>query len=218
MKPRDKEQMSELNPSSNTVAQRPVSRLDTEERILVAARKLFIEKGFSGVSGDALCKAARVSKTSLYKYFGDMSGVLIAVVTREGDLFELNVDTKPQTESAFWEELTGYGTRLLNLLNTPFCIQLDRTMHEEARRNPDLAKRFYENAYGRGHDDITALIQHGVDQGFVQSSATASDLADHIISMWEGLRFIRTRLGVSEHPFEDPEAWSKHCVDTLFNR
>lgn len=210
--------MTDLETHTKPADERPVSRLDTEERILIAARELFIEKGFSGVSGDALCKAARVSKTSLYKYFGDMSGVLIAVVTREGDLFELNVDTKPETEAAFWAELTGYGTRLLNLLNTPFCIQLDRTMHEEARRNPDLAKRFYENAYGRGHEDITALLQHGIESGFVQSKATASDLADHIISMWEGLRFIRTRLWVSERPFEDPEAWSQHCVDMLFYR
>ena len=203
---------------TNIKIERAVSRLDTEERILITARELFIEKGFSGVSGDALCKAARVSKTSLYKYFGDMSGVLIAVVSREGDLFELNVDTRPSSEDAFWKELTGYGTRLLQLLNTPFCIQLDRTMHEEARRNPDLAKRFYENAYGRGHDDITALLQHGLDEGFVVHAASATDLADHLISMWEGLRFVRTRLGVDEVPFENPEAWSTHCVSTLFCR
>jgi len=203
---------------TNIKDERAVSRLDTEERILVTARELFIENGFSGVSGDALCKAARVSKTSLYKYFGDMSGVLIAVVLREGDLFELNVDTRPSTEDAFWKELTGYGIRLLRLLNTPFCIQLDRTIHEEARRNPDLAKRFYENAYGRGHNDITALLQHGLDEGFVAHSASASDLADHLISMWEGLRFVRTRLGVDKVPFEDPEAWSAHCVNTLFQR
>lgn len=197
---------------------RDVSRLDTKERILIAARELFLEHGFSGVSGDLLCKQARVSKTSLYKYFGDMAGVLIAVVSREGDLFELNVDISPETETAFWEELTGYGTRLLHLLNTPFCIQLDRTMHEEARRNPKLAKRFYENAYGRGHDDITRLVQHGLDEGFLDANTSAVDLADHLISMWEGLRFIRTRLGVLEQPFEDPEGWSRQCVDTLLVR
>ncbi|MEM6554613.1 MAG: TetR/AcrR family transcriptional regulator C-terminal domain-containing protein [Pseudomonadota bacterium] len=97
-------------------------------------------------------------------------------------------------------------------------IQLDRTMHEVARRNPDLAKRFYENAYGREHDDITAVLQHGLDEGFVVHSASARDLADHLISIWEGLRFVRTRLGVDEMQFEDPEARSTHCVKTLFRR
>jgi len=203
---------------TRTTETKPVSRLDTEERILVAARELFLQHGFSGVSGDLLCKAARVSKTSLYKYFGDMSGVLIAVVSREGDFFELNVDTAPESEAAFWDELTGYGTRLLNLLNTRFCIQLDRTMHEEARHNPELARRFYENAYGRGHDDVTKLIQHGLDKGFLIHKASASDLADHLISIWEGLRFTRTRLGMSDHPFEDPQGWSERCIRTLFGR
>lgn len=200
---------------TETDGPKAISRLDTEERILIAARELFLEYGFAGVSGDLLCKHARVSKTSLYKYFGDMAGVLIAVVSREGDLFELNVDTAPETEAAFWDELSGYGTRLLSLLNTPFCISLDRTMHEEARRNPELAKRFYENAYGRGHKDITQLVQHGLDRGFFKQTVSAEDLADHLISMWEGLRFVRTRLGLTERPFETPEAWSKQCIDLL---
>jgi len=195
---------------------RPVSRLDTEERILLAARALFFENGFSEVSGDALCKAARVSKRSLYKYFGDMSGVLIAVVAREGDLFESSVDTHPATAPAFLDELINYGTRLLTLLNTSFCLKLDRTMHEEARRNPDIAASFYKNTYGRGFDEITELIQHGLEKGFVVHHAEAHDLADHLISMWEGLRFVQARLGLSEVPFEDPEKWSRHCVEILF--
>ncbi|MEM1088277.1 MAG: hypothetical protein AAGH90_11145, partial [Pseudomonadota bacterium] len=68
------------------------------------------------------------------------------------------------------------------------------------------------------HDDITAVLQHGLDEGFLSHPTSASDLADHLISMWEGLRFIRTRLGMDAVPFEDPDAWSTHCVKTLFRR
>lgn len=190
----------------------------SEERIIAAARKLFMERGFSAVSGDQLCKEARVSKTSLYKYFGDMTGVLAAVVVNEGEVFDLTVDTEPDSEAAFWEAIEGYGTRLLKLLNRPFCIRLDRMLHEEARDNKALAEAFYENAYGKGHQDMTALIEHGLAQGFVTRKETAEDLADHLISMWEGLRFIRARLGLTNRPFEDPEQWSKLCVKTLFQR
>lgn len=190
----------------------------SEERIIAAARKLFMDHGFSAVSGDQLCKEARVSKTTLYKYFGDMTGVLAAVVINEGEIFDLRVDTEPGTEDAFWTALEGYGTSLLTLLNRPFCIRLDRMLHEEARANPGLAEAFYENAYGQGHKDMTALIALGQAQGFVVRTEPAEDLADHLISMWEGLRFIRARLGLTNKPFETPEQWSRQCVETLFQR
>ena len=190
----------------------------SEARIIAAARDLFMKHGFSAVSGDQLCKEARVSKTTLYKYFGDMTGVFVAVVVKEGEVYNLRVDTAPETEAAFWDALEGYGTRLLKLLNRPFCLRLDRMLHEEARANPGLAEAFYENAYGKGHRDIAVLIAHGVNEGFITRAESAEDLADHLISMWEGLRFIRARLGITNKPFENPEAWSKQCVETLFGR
>ncbi|MEL7042878.1 MAG: TetR/AcrR family transcriptional regulator [Pseudomonadota bacterium] len=188
----------------------------SEARIIDAARKLFFAHGFSAISGDQLCREARVSKTTLYKYFGDMPGVLAAVVINEGELFDLRVDTQPETEEAFWEALEGYGTRLLKLLNRPFCIRLDRMLHEEARSNPKLAEAFYDNAYGKAHRDMTALMRHGLEQGFISRKEAAADLADNLISMWGGLKFVRARLGLTKKPFPSPENWAKQCVETLF--
>ena len=188
----------------------------SEERIIKSAKKLFMEQGFSSVSVDQLCKEARVSKTTIYKYFGNMTGVLSAVVVDEGELFDLQASTDTATRAAFFEALVAYGTNLLKLLNRPFCIRLDRMLHEEARANPELAQAFYENAYGKSHDDITALIAHGQRKGFIVQTESAEDLADHLISMWEGLRFTRARLGLTNKPFESPEDWSAQCVKRLF--
>ena len=194
----------------------PPTRSDTEARIIAAARELFLEHGYSGVSGDRLCKAARVSKTSLYKYFGDMNGVFEAVVLDEGDVFDMSIGDMPETKSESYDALVDYGDRLLNLLNRGFCIRLDRMIHEEARSNPQLAKTFYEAAYGRGHREVERLIAHGQAKGFFTRPEPATDLADNLISRWAGLRFIRARLGLSNHPFDAPREWSKQCVKTLF--
>ena len=190
----------------------------SEERVIAAARKLFMERGFSAVSGDLLCREARVSKTSLYKYFGDMNGVLQAVLVEEGDLYQLDIDTQPEDEAAFWNTLIRYGANLLRLLNEPFCLSMDRTFHEEARANPELVRLFYDNAYGRGHRDIATLLEHGKAHGFFHADTSPNDLADNLISMWEGLRYIRARLGLTDRPFEDPEKWATQCVETLLRR
>ena len=188
----------------------------TKMRILQAARVLFFEHGFSGVSTDTLSRTAGVSKASIYKYFGDMHGVLAAVVGQEGDSLSIDVVPMADTAEAFWQALITYGTNLLVLLNQDFCIQLDRMMHEEARKHPELIKIFYDAAYGRGHREIAALIEHGQGKGFVRKSQTADVLADNLASMWNGLAFTRTRLGLIDRPYQNPSAWARQCVESLF--
>jgi TetR/AcrR family transcriptional regulator, mexJK operon transcriptional repressor len=188
----------------------------TKARILQAARTLFFERGFSAVSTDTLSRGAGVSKASIYKYFGDMHGVLAAVVSQEGDSLSVDVVPIADTRDEFWQALTTYGTNLLILLNQDFCIQMDRMLHEEARKHPELIRIFYDAAYGRGHREVTKLIEHGQRKGFIRKPQAADALADNLASMWNGLAFTRTRLGLMDRPYENPAAWAQHCVDTLF--
>jgi AcrR family transcriptional regulator len=188
----------------------------TKARILHAARALFFEHGFSAVSTDSLSRAAGVSKASIYKYFGDMHGVLAAVVNHEGDSLSVDVVPVADTSDAFWLALITYGTNLLVLLNQDFCIQLDRMMHEEARKHPELIRIFYDAAYGRGHREMIELIAHGQAKGFIRKAQSADALADNLASMWNGLAFTRTRLGLIDRPYDNPAAWARQCVETLF--
>lgn len=191
-------------------------RTATETRILEAARALFFSEGYAAATTDRLCKAAGVSKTSLYKYFGDMSGVLAAVVQQEGDFFLGKVDIEATTPTAFWRGLVSYGASLLRLLNEKDCVQFDQMLHEQARSHTDVARIFYDAAYGRGHREVTTMLAHGKTQGFIRKPQSAEDLADNLISMWEGLAFVRTRLGLMVTPFPAPGAWALQCVQTLF--
>lgn len=189
---------------------------DPEARILAAARELFMTNGFSAVSTEHLCKEAGVSKTTLYKYFGDMTGVLGAVVRREGDIFELEGETHPATPDAFWRALEGYGIRLLNLLNRPFCVRLERVIYEEARQHPGLAQLFYDSAYGRGHVYLSELIAYGQARGFIGRSEPASDLSDYLSGMWRGLPLVRSHLALTERPYADPPGRVRDCIQVLF--
>jgi TetR/AcrR family transcriptional regulator, mexJK operon transcriptional repressor len=192
-------------------------RTPTETRILDAARALFFTEGFGVVTTDRLCREASVSKTSLYKYFGDMGGVLAAVVKREGDAFTVGVDARPETPEALRAALVAYGTNLLTLLNQPFCVQFDQMMHEEARSRPEVARLFYDAAYGRSHREITALLADACARGLIRAEDDPAVLADNLISMWEGLGYVRTRLGLQARAAEEPSTWAAHCVRMLFS-
>jgi TetR/AcrR family transcriptional regulator, mexJK operon transcriptional repressor len=199
-------------------APEPTGPLAPDTRILDAARDLFFAHGFSAVSTDRLSRQAGVSKSTIYKYFGDMTGVFAAVVRRQGDIYQLGFETLPDTADAFWASLVGFGDRLLALLNQDFCIELDRMLHEEARKQPGLVRNFYDLAYGRAHSEVTRMMAHGKDRGFITKPQPAADLADNLLSMWEGLCVVRSRLGLSERPFENSSRWSRQCVTALFER
>lgn len=191
-------------------------RTVTETRIIDAAKKLFAEKGFSPVSTEMLCREARVSKTSIYKYFQNMQGVLAAVVRDEGEIFDLYREPVIETREDAARALTDYGVRLLNLLNSRFCIQLDRMMHEESRGNPAVARTFFDRAYGQSRADVAKMIAKAVKKGALDRVQNPVQTAEDLISLWEGFRFIEARLGLIEVPFPRPEQHVARCLEIVF--
>jgi AcrR family transcriptional regulator len=62
----------------------------TRERILRAARREFVAKGFAGARVDAIARAAAVNKRMLYHYFGDKKGLYRATL-HEGIVTNLDL-------------------------------------------------------------------------------------------------------------------------------
>lgn len=60
------------------------------ERILDAAAEHFAENGFAGARIDGICQAAAVSPRMIYHYYGDKSGLYVAVL--ESMLAELRAE------------------------------------------------------------------------------------------------------------------------------
>ena len=55
---------------------------DVERRILDAAQKLFLEKGFAGASIDEIAEMAPASKPTIYSHFPGKEALFAAVVAR----------------------------------------------------------------------------------------------------------------------------------------
>ena len=70
-----------LRPTRRATSQ-PTSR---REEILVAATKLFREKGFSAVTVDEIGAAVGVTGPAIYRHFASKEDVLVSVLNRAGD-------------------------------------------------------------------------------------------------------------------------------------
>jgi AcrR family transcriptional regulator len=120
---------------------RPPKELEGEvdERILTAARKIFLERGFEGTSVDEIALAARAGKPTIYARFGDKGALFTAVVKR--DILSRLTEFKAEAPSGatIEERLTSAAITLLHWGFDSDRIGLMRVAIAEARRFPDLA-------------------------------------------------------------------------------
>jgi AcrR family transcriptional regulator len=62
-----------------------LSAAERREQILDATKELARERGFHRVSIDAVARAAGITRPIVYQHFGDLTGLLNALVDREGE-------------------------------------------------------------------------------------------------------------------------------------
>jgi AcrR family transcriptional regulator len=112
---------------------------EVDARILDAARKVFLERGFEGASIDDIAEVARSGKPTIYARFRDKRALFTAVVTR--DILSGFTEFKAEvpTGATIEERLMSAGSTLLHWCFDGQRIALMRLAIAEARRFPDLA-------------------------------------------------------------------------------
>lgn len=112
---------------------------EVDERILDAARKIFLQRGFEGASMDEIAAAARAGKPTIYARLGDKRALFIAVVTRDVLCRIAQFNDEARIEGTIEEQLAHAATTLLNWTLENERIALMRLAVAEAQRFPDLA-------------------------------------------------------------------------------
>ncbi len=112
---------------------------EVDARILDAARKVFLERGFEGASIDEIAEVARSGKPTIYARFRDKRALFTGVVTRDilSRIAEFKVEVP--TGATIEERLTSAAITLLHWGLNGDRIGLMRLAVAEARRFPDLA-------------------------------------------------------------------------------
>jgi len=112
---------------------------EVDARILDAARKVFLERGFGGASIDEIAEVARSGKPTIYARFRDKRALFTAVIMR--DILSRITEFKAGVPvgATVEERLTSAASTLLHWGFDSDRIALMRLAIAEARRFPDLA-------------------------------------------------------------------------------
>src|ERR1700737_123770 len=112
---------------------------EVDARILAAARKVFLERGFEGASIDEIAEVARSGKPTIYARFRDKRALFTEVVTQDILSRITEFKTEVPAGATIDERLTSAASTLLHWGLDSERIALMRLAVAEARRFPDLA-------------------------------------------------------------------------------
>jgi AcrR family transcriptional regulator len=112
---------------------------EVDARILDAARKVFLERGFEGASIEEIAEVARSGKPTIYARFRDKRALFTAVVTRDILARITEIKSEVPTGTTIEERLTSAASTLVHWGLNSDRIGLLRMAVAEARRFPDLA-------------------------------------------------------------------------------
>ncbi len=162
-------------------------RAERRDQILDAAVALFVSNGYGGVTVDDVATASRVTKRTIYTYFGDKAEVFTAAIER----FRGRALTDLGPDEGTLEDV---ATRLVHVLHSDGAVGLHRLMIGESAQFPELAARFYRSG-PRGYVEL--LARHLRDRAAGDDPA---QLAEALFGLLLGEAHRRRLLGLSPAP------------------
>ena len=142
---------------------------EVEERILNAAGRVFLERGFEGASVEEIAEAASAGKPTIYARFPNKQALFTAVIAR---LVRRNTDLGVLScgDGALEERLEALARVILTRLLSPETIGLIRVAVAEARRFPDLATSVSSMGRTRPMEAVARLFGEWAASGDIGAS------------------------------------------------
>jgi TetR/AcrR family transcriptional repressor of mexJK operon len=184
------------------------------EAIMDAAYALFLERGITATTMDAVAERASVSKMTVYANFRDKPALLSAVFDRKIKLMHVfDLAVGPDLNSSI-ERLVELGELVASIASQPEVVRMVRLMMECADEHPRLAAAFYSAGRGKLLKQIEAFLKALTRRGFL-SIKHPELAAEQLVVSWIG-SLGRQSLGLAGPPSADAIAKRvRYGVDTL---
>jgi AcrR family transcriptional regulator len=180
--------------------QRRGSQRSKRERVVAAAAKLFLGKGYGTTGMDAIAKEADVSKATVYSYYQDKASLFAEVMMQMcdemggHDLEALAGDSPAATLNA----VAVHGAqRLLESLDRAI---LQRVV-AESNEFPELGRRFWATGPGKLQEFVAGYLVDADRRGLLEVT-DARRAAARFVGLVMGVYLLPMLVGVRRRPSE----------------
>ncbi|MBW4654055.1 MAG: TetR/AcrR family transcriptional regulator [Kaiparowitsia implicata GSE-PSE-MK54-09C] len=173
-----------------TFRRQPPSELDTRDRILQAAQRLFARRGYDGTTTHDLAQAAKVAEGTLFRHFENKKAILVEVVTQGWIEILTDLLTELSEMGSARAIAQVMRKRMLNLHQNSDML---RVCFMEAQFHPDLQERMQREVIGKMTDVAEAFFQDAMDKG-VYRRMNSRTVAQVFLGMFTVAAFSRDTL------------------------
>jgi AcrR family transcriptional regulator len=138
---------------------------DKRASILAGAARVFMQTGFDATSVNDICRAAGVSKSTLYVYFSDKEDLFEHLIEGERERLFRGLRQSLQSPGPLAERLTGFARALADIILSDEVIRAQRIVIGMAERRSDMGARFYDAGAQRGQMVLLEALQAEIAAG-----------------------------------------------------
>ena len=179
------------------------TREEAERRhrsLLATAFRLFLEKGWDGVSVEEISRQSGVAKGFIYARYTDKGALFVEAIERlMADAIGTLHLAEPLPDDVE-QGLYAFGRKLLDLVLQPEALAFHRQFIADAGRFPELAKLFVER--NRLLDMIIEVLRTYADRGAIKLSDPRT-MAEHFAILVVGIPRMLALLVGREPPAEE---------------
>lgn len=186
--------MAGLSTNKTTSGKRRPRSAATRERLLTAARDLFLSEGYSKTSLDQVAAEAGVTKPTVYSHFESKEGLLNAVMKtgaaeRLAQLSSLQEPTDdPRTD------LLEFSQTLVDLVLSEDAQRWDRLAMVESQDHPEIGELFFRCGPGQVVSRLTNYLARQKRAGRL-NVVSPDRAAEQLIGMLLCLDIVRRQIG-----------------------
>ena len=180
----------------------------TRAAVVEAARSLFLQRGYSGTTIEAISQSSDTPQATVYRLFGSKLGILKAVldVSIAGDDQAVAMLDRPHVRALLSDrdpkaQLTGFAAMLGELMARSASIH--RILADAARSDPQAVSLLEEIAQQR-HEGQKRIARSLARSGALRSGLRERDAADviHALASPEVYRLLVVDRGWSGERYE----------------
>jgi TetR/AcrR family transcriptional repressor of mexJK operon len=160
-----------LNQSARTRSEIRTERVTN--RLLDAASKFFMERGFDATSMGEIARYARASKETFYRHFPGKEDLFRAVVIRGARLVAAELSAVLLTHETPEKALAAFGELFLDRILSVVFISFHRIMMMERERFPELIQSLRADGRERLRASLARYLDEQVARGRLRKMDTA---------------------------------------------
>lgn len=168
--------------------------------LLATAARLFLDKGYSGVSLEMIAREAHVAVRTIYVKFGGKTGLLNAIIKGGRARFFSSMGDMQSDTRALEQILGDFGLRFLELVSSPAAIELQRMVIAEAKTNPELATAFHQAGPAQTMDMLTRFFARPEIAVQFRADVPRPMLPAHLLNCLMGDRMSRLLFAPEQEP------------------